>query len=197
MKKENAKEYISLDICSLLSHFLHFHLSSIPTQHNTTPERTQEKMSCKSLSMSLLPRLGSKSKSLGTMDGYLVVARTHPPSTLSSSLVPCPVPQPRYLAHHSHGHPHHKPTNSTTPGQGALSDALTASVLPVGTATPGAPVAHSLASAPGKAPSTIPSTAPSGASASSNKVIVVFKAGTPAEEIEAAVKDCESKGRVS
>ncbi|KAF9390770.1 hypothetical protein CPB97_008459 [Podila verticillata] len=97
-------------------------------------------------------------------------------------------------SHHSHGHPHHKPTNSTTPGQGALSDALTASVLPVGTATPGAPVAHSLASAPGKAPSTIPSTAPSGASASSNKVIVVFKAGTPAEEIEAAVKDCESKG---
>lgn len=154
-------------------------------------------MSCKSLSMSILPRLGPRPKLLGSMDGYPVVAHTHLPSTLSSSLVPYSVLQPRYLAHHSHSHSHHKPTNSTTPGQSALSNALSASVLPVGTATSGAPVAHSLASAPGKAPSTIPSTAPSGASASSNKVIVVFKAETPAEEIEAAVKDCESKGRVS
>ncbi|KAG0035644.1 hypothetical protein BGZ81_003656 [Podila clonocystis] len=59
------------------------------------------------------------------------------------------------------------------------------------TATPGAPVARSLASAPGTAPSTVPSGANA---ASSNKVIVVFKAETPASEIEAAVKDCESKG---
>ncbi|KAG0363718.1 hypothetical protein BG005_008088 [Podila minutissima] len=42
---------------------------------------------------------------------------------------------------------------------------------------------------------TAPSTVPSGASgASNNKVIVVFKAGTPASDFEAAVKDCESKG---
>ncbi|KAF9321113.1 hypothetical protein BG003_003610 [Podila horticola] len=39
-----------------------------------------------------------------------------------------------------------------------------------------------------------PSTIPPASATSSNKVIVVFKAETPASEIEAAVKDCESKG---
>ncbi|KAG0097145.1 hypothetical protein BGZ93_003337 [Podila epicladia] len=94
-------------------------------------------------------------------------------------------------SHHSHSHSHHKPTNSTTPQGAALSNALSASVLPVGTATPGAPVAHVLSSPPGTAPSTTPSGA---SAASSNKVIVVFKDGTSASDIEAAVKDCESKG---
>ncbi|KAF9136087.1 hypothetical protein BGW39_006883 [Mortierella sp. 14UC] len=49
----------------------------------------------------------------------------------------------------------------------------------------------------GEAPSTIPKPAGTGAAAASegkNKVIVVFKKETPAHEIEAAVKDVESKG---
>ncbi|KAG0277523.1 hypothetical protein BGZ95_005789 [Linnemannia exigua] len=77
-------------------------------------------------------------------------------------------------------------------------NALSASILPVATATPGANIAHSLATAPGEAPSTIPKPAGTGAAAASmegkNKVIVVFKKETPAGEIEAAVKDVESKG---
>lgn len=152
-------------------------------------------MSCKSLSIgSLLPRLRSRSGSLlGTMDGY-PVARTHLAPTLSSLFVSYPVLEPRRcLAHHSHSHSHHKPTNSTTPQGAALSNALSASLLPVGTATPGAPVAHVL-STPGTAPSTVPSGA---SGASNNKVIVVFKAGTPASDFEAAVKDCESKGKLT
>ncbi|KAG0299142.1 hypothetical protein BGZ98_010304 [Dissophora globulifera] len=79
---------------------------------------------------------------------------------------------------HTHGHQHNE---------------INASPLPVGTTTPGSNTAHSLATAPGVAPSTIPK--PSAASKDGiNKVIVVFKAGTPTSEIDNAVKDVEDKG---
>ncbi|KAF9561466.1 hypothetical protein EC968_005754 [Mortierella alpina] len=76
---------------------------------------------------------------------------------------------------HSHGHGH---------GHDDLSNALKASVLPVGTTTPGANVAHSLAT-PAKN-----DTQASGG----NKVIVVFKENTPASEIENAINDVKSQG---
>ncbi|KAG0378610.1 hypothetical protein BGX24_003327 [Mortierella sp. AD032] len=99
-------------------------------------------------------------------------------------------PHTRSHGNHSHGHGHDQTGNAT-------GNALSASVLPVATTTPGANTAHSLARAPGEAPSTIPKPAGTGAAASlegKNKVIVVFKKETPAAEIEKAVKDVESKG---
>ncbi|KAG0042490.1 hypothetical protein BGZ83_000398 [Gryganskiella cystojenkinii] len=87
----------------------------------------------------------------------------------------------------AHGQQAHGTTNATV-------NALSASVLPVATAHPGANVAHSLATAPGEAPSTIPSKAGLSAPEGKNKVIVVFKSHTPAAEIEAAIKDCEAQG---
>ncbi|KAF9961108.1 hypothetical protein BGZ72_004872 [Mortierella alpina] len=72
--------------------------------------------------------------------------------------------------------------SSNNHGQAAaLSNAIHGSVLPVGTKTPGAPVAHSLAT-------------PTEDDAISNKVIVVFKDGTPASEIENAIADVQSQG---
>ncbi|KAF9356695.1 hypothetical protein BGX26_004893 [Mortierella sp. AD094] len=72
-------------------------------------------------------------------------------------------------------------------------NAFSASVLPVGTQTPGASIAKPLATAPGTAPSTIPNTAPLHANGM-NKVIVVFKAGTPKEDIKAAEDNILSSG---
>ncbi|GJJ71673.1 hypothetical protein EMPS_04023 [Entomortierella parvispora] len=94
-------------------------------------------------------------------------------------------------AHGHGGHGHAHPTNSTS--HETVANALSASVLPVGTTNPGDSVAHSLATAPGSAPSIIPSTALASANGV-NKVIVVFKAQTPLSEIEGAIKDVESKG---
>ncbi|KAG0211445.1 hypothetical protein BGX28_007937 [Mortierella sp. GBA30] len=88
---------------------------------------------------------------------------------------------------HSHGHSHgHGHGND-------LSNALKASVLPVGTTTPGSNTAKSLATAPGTAPSTVPKPAVS-AQGGVNKVIVVFKDGTPLSEIENAVNDVQAQG---
>ncbi|KAF9283819.1 hypothetical protein BGZ68_005080 [Mortierella alpina] len=66
-----------------------------------------------------------------------------------------------------------------------LSNALKAQVLPVGTATPGSNVAHSLAT---------PAKNDDPKAAGVNKVIVVFKSGTPASEIENAISNVESQG---
>ncbi|KAF9939381.1 hypothetical protein BGZ67_009606 [Mortierella alpina] len=77
---------------------------------------------------------------------------------------------------HSHGHGH---------GQDDLSKALSASVLPVATTTPGASVAHSLAT-----PAKSSDIKTSGVS----KVIVVFKDNTPASEIANAISEVESQG---
>ncbi|KAG0042492.1 hypothetical protein BGZ83_000400 [Gryganskiella cystojenkinii] len=70
-------------------------------------------------------------------------------------------------------------------------NALTASILPVGTTVPGAKTAKPLATAPG--------VAPTGHAAAEHKnavnsVIVVFKAGTLASEIKAAEDDIISQG---
>ncbi|KAF9906703.1 hypothetical protein EC991_000365 [Linnemannia zychae] len=105
---------------------------------------------------------------------------------------------PHTRSHRSHSHSHGNNPPASTGNETA--NALSASVLPVGTTTPGAPIAHSLATGPssGEAPSTIPKPAGTGAAAASaegkNKVIVVFKKETPAGEIDAAVKDVESQG---
>ncbi|KAF9551974.1 hypothetical protein EC957_000084 [Mortierella hygrophila] len=106
------------------------------------------------------------------------------------------------MSHHKHSHHGHSHDSSapkpSAAGTNATADALQGSVLPVATPFVGANTAHSLATAPGEAPSTIPKAAGTGAAAASleghNKVIVVFKKETPASEIEAAVKDVESKG---
>ncbi|KAG0013662.1 hypothetical protein BGZ80_010928 [Entomortierella chlamydospora] len=66
-------------------------------------------------------------------------------------------------------------------------------LLPVGTKTPGANTAEPLAIPAGTAPSTIPNTAPLRTDGM-NKVIVVFKAGTPEEEIKAAEEGVLSSG---
>ncbi|KAF9190568.1 hypothetical protein BGZ51_008419 [Haplosporangium sp. Z 767] len=73
------------------------------------------------------------------------------------------------------------------------SNALSASVLPVGTHTPGSDTAHSLATAPGSAPSTASSGNGSSA-AGVNKVIVVFKSDAQPSDIDAAIKNVESQG---
>ncbi|KAF9170193.1 hypothetical protein BGX20_009318 [Mortierella sp. AD010] len=66
-------------------------------------------------------------------------------------------------------------------------------LLPVGTKTPGANTAEPLATPAGTAPSTIPNTTPLRTNGM-NKVIVVFKAGTPDEEIKAAEEGVLSNG---
>ena len=100
-------------------------------------------------------------------------------------------------SHHGHSHDSSAP-NPSAAGTNATANALQASVLPVATPFIGANTAHSLATAAAEAPSTIPKAKGTGAAAASleghNKVIVVFKKETPASEIEAAVKDVESKG---
>ncbi|KAG0291582.1 hypothetical protein BGZ96_005050 [Linnemannia gamsii] len=101
--------------------------------------------------------------------------------------------------HSHHGHSHtHNDAPAPAAGTNSVANALSASVLPVATPFIGANTAHSLAQAAAEAPSTIPKAAGTGAAAASleghNKVIVVFKKSTPAAEIEAAVKDVQSKG---
>ncbi len=77
---------------------------------------------------------------------------------------------------HNHGH-----------GNGHdLSNALKASVLPVGTTTPGSNVAHSLATPAKNSDVGEPKV---------NKVIVVFKEGTEKSEIENAINDIQSQGK--
>ncbi|KAF9925097.1 hypothetical protein FBU30_005090 [Linnemannia zychae] len=68
-------------------------------------------------------------------------------------------------------------------------NAFSASVLPVGTNLPGDKNAKSLAQHPGQAPSTIPQKG-----LASNKVIVVFKAGTSQEDITKAENDIIAQG---
>ncbi|KAG0250154.1 hypothetical protein BG011_008633 [Mortierella polycephala] len=77
--------------------------------------------------------------------------------------------------------------------QNEAANAFSASVLPVGTHSPGSATAHSLATAPGSAPSTVPSGNASSAGGT-NKVIVVFKNGTSSEVIDSAIEDVKSKG---
>ncbi|KAF8933100.1 hypothetical protein BGZ47_011024 [Haplosporangium gracile] len=105
------------------------------------------------------------------------------------------------MSHNKHSHDHHHDSSAPKPavaGSNATANALQASVLPVATPFIGANTAYSLTTAASEAPSTIPKAAGTGAAAASSeghsKVIVVFKQDTPAAEIEAAVKDVESKG---
>ncbi|GJJ71422.1 hypothetical protein EMPS_03772 [Entomortierella parvispora] len=71
-------------------------------------------------------------------------------------------------------------------------NAFSASVLPVGTKVPGANTAYPLATAPGTAAKG--HGAPAAHNNAMNQVIVVFKANTPKNEIEAAEKDITSQG---
>ncbi|KAI1314760.1 hypothetical protein EDD11_001729 [Mortierella claussenii] len=73
-------------------------------------------------------------------------------------------------------------------------NAFSASVLPVGTQQPGDSVAKPLAVPPGTAPSTIPSKASDLHNNGVNKVIVVFKDGTPQEEITKAENNILAQG---
>ncbi|KAG0364536.1 hypothetical protein BC939DRAFT_524876 [Gamsiella multidivaricata] len=72
-------------------------------------------------------------------------------------------------------------------------NAFSASVLPVGTQTPGSNTAKSLVTPPGTAPSTIPQTMDTHVNGV-NKVMVIFKSGTSAEDIKAAEDDVLSQG---
>ncbi|KAF9336763.1 hypothetical protein BGZ91_009847 [Linnemannia elongata] len=132
---------------------------------------------------------------------WIPVAFTHLTTGLKRPLSTTPTVAAGYNKNSNHGHSHHghsAPNPSAAAGTNATANALQASVLPVATPFIGANTAHSLATAAGEAPSTIPKPPGTGAAAPSlqghNKVIVVFKKETPASEIEAAVKDVESKG---
>ncbi|CAO3571105.1 unnamed protein product [Mortierella alpina] len=76
-------------------------------------------------------------------------------------------------------------SNIHNDGHKALSNAIAGSVLPVGTKTPGASTAHSLAT---------PAKNNVAQASGGNKVIVVFKDNTPASEIANAITDIESQG---